>query len=166
MNISKRDALQWFEFFSQLDGEELMPRQQELALATLYQIDAAEEARVAKLMAEVPGLKSLEGRTYYVGPDEKFPKGCRSCLLGTGLGAVRVTNRCNLQCPFCYDFGEMDLQPPVGEGAFEIGGTIRFTTWSSTTLKNIWLFDIPRTCPASYCPISIDCMPPLYISEK
>lgn len=124
MNISKQDALQWFEFFSALeDGEALPPRQQELALATLYQIEEAENARIDQLMAQVPGLKSLEGRTYYVGPDDRFPKGCRSCLLGTGLGAIRKTNRCNLQCPFCYDFGEMDEQPPIGEGMWEIGGT-------------------------------------------
>lgn len=124
MKISKRDALQWFEFFAGLDdGEGLPPRQQELALAVLYQIEEAENARLEALMAEVPGLKTLEGRTYYVGPDDRFPKGCRSCLLGTGLGAIRKTNKCNLQCPFCYDFGEMDGQPPVGEGMWEIGGT-------------------------------------------
>ena len=124
MNISKHDALQWFEFFAQLeDGDCLLPRQQELALAALYQIDRAEEARIAALQAEIPGLKSLAGRTYYVGPDEKFPRGCRSCLLGTGLSAIRKTNRCNLQCRFCYDYGEMDAQPPIGEGMWEIGGT-------------------------------------------
>ncbi|MGX8706091.1 MAG: radical SAM protein, partial [bacterium] len=109
MNISKCDALQWFEFFSALDdGDALPPHQQELALATLSQIEAAEDARIDKWMAEIPGLKSLNGRTCYVGPDERFPKGCRSCLLGTGLSAVRKTNKCNLQCPFCYDYGEMD----------------------------------------------------------
>ena len=124
MNISKRDALQWFEFFSQLESDEpLLPRQQELALAALVQIERAEEARIEALMAEVPGLKSLNGRTYYVGPDGKFPKGCRSCLMGTGLSAVRKTNKCNLACPFCYDCGEMELQPPIGEGLWEIGGT-------------------------------------------
>ena len=124
MNISKRDALQWFEFFAQLDEEDmLLPHQQELALATLYQIEMAEEARIEALKAQVPGLKSLQSRTFYVGPDAKFPKGCRSCLLGTGLSAIRKTNRCNLQCKFCYDYGEMDDQPPIGEGAWEIGGT-------------------------------------------
>ena len=42
MNISKRDALQWFEFFAQLDEEDLLlPHQQELALAVLCQIETA-----------------------------------------------------------------------------------------------------------------------------
>ena len=36
---------------------------------------------------------------------------------------MRKTNRCNLRCPFCYDYGEMELQPPIGEGYWEIGGT-------------------------------------------
>ena len=124
MYISKSDALAWFSFFAELpEDEPLLPRQQEIALATLAQIEAAEEARVEKLKSEIPGLKSLNGRTLYIGPDARFPRGCRSCLLGTGLSAVRRTNRCNLNCPFCYDYGEMDLQPPIGEGYWEIGGT-------------------------------------------
>ncbi len=124
MYISKKDALAWFEFFAQLpEDEPLPPRQREIALAALSQIEAAEEARVEALRSQIPGLKSLNGRSFYVGDDAHFPKGCRSCLLGTGLSAVRRTNRCNLRCPFCYDYGEMELQPPVGEGYWEIGGT-------------------------------------------
>ena len=124
MYISKPDALSWFTFFAELpEDEPLLPRQQEIALATLSQIESAEEARIEKLRAEIPGLKSLDGRTTYVGDDARFPRGCRSCLLGTGLSAVRKTNRCNLNCRFCYDYGEMDLQPPIGEGYWEIGGT-------------------------------------------
>ncbi len=124
MYISKKDALAWFEFFAQLpEDEPLPPRQREIALAALSQIEAAEEARVEALRSQIPGLKSLNGRSFYVGDDTRFPKGCRSCLLGTGLSAVRRTNRCNLRCPFCYNYGEMELQPPVGEGYWEIGGT-------------------------------------------
>ena len=124
MYISKSDALAWFSFFAELpEDEPLLPRQQEIALATLFQIEAAEEARIERLKSDIPGLKSLNDRTFYIGDDARFPKGCRSCLLGTGLSAVRKTNRCNLCCPFCYDYGEMDLQPPVGEGYWEIGGT-------------------------------------------
>ena len=124
MKISKKDALMWFEFFAMLDEEEdILPRQQEIILATLAQIERAVEHRREQMKAEIPGLKSLKGRTYYVGEDERFPKGCRSCLLGTGLSAIRKTNRCNIQCRFCYNYGELDCQPPVGEGLWEIGGT-------------------------------------------
>lgn len=124
MKISKKDALLWYEFFSSLpDGEELLPRQQELALAVLAQIEDAAEARFDALLGRIPGLKTLEGRTYYVGDDERFPNGCRSCLLGTGLSAIRRTNACNLACKFCYNYGELDAVAPVGEGYWEIGGT-------------------------------------------
>ena len=124
MYISKQDALTWFEFFAQLpEDEPLPPRQQEIALAALSQIEAAEAARIETLQREVPGLKSLDGRSTFVGDPARFPKGCRSCLQGTGLSAVRKTNRCNLRCPFCYDYGAMDDQPPIGEGYWEIGGT-------------------------------------------
>ena len=124
MDIAKKDAVKWFEFFAQLPEDEgLPPRQQEIAYATLTQIERAVEHRRAAMLAEIPGLKSLKGRTLYVGEDAKFPMGCRSCLLGSGLSAIRKTNRCNIQCKFCYNYGELDCQPPIGEGLWEIGGT-------------------------------------------
>ncbi len=124
MNISKKDALLWFEFFSALpEEEEILTRQQEIAYAAFAQIEAAVDARNDRLMAEIPHLQTLENRTYFVGNERKFPGGCRSCLLGTGLSAVRKTNKCNLACKFCYDYGELDRVPPVGEGMWEIGGT-------------------------------------------
>ena len=124
MYISKKDALAWFEFFAALPEDEgLMPRQQEIAYAVLAQIERAVEQRREEMKKEIPGLKSLQGRTYYVGDDAKFPGGCRSCLLGTGLSAIRKTNKCNIQCPFCYNYGELHCQPPIGDGLWEIGGT-------------------------------------------
>ncbi|MGN0185037.1 MAG: radical SAM protein [Aristaeellaceae bacterium] len=124
MKISKRDALAWFEFFAALpEGEELLPHQQEIVYAVLSQIEEAVEHRNAALMAEIPGLSSLQSRTQYVGNAEKFSKGCKSCLLGTGLSAIRKTNKCNVECRFCYNYGELDCQPPIGEGMWEIGGT-------------------------------------------
>lgn len=124
MRISKKDALTWFEFFAQLpEDEEIQTRQQEIIDATLYQIEAAVDDRNDKLLQAIPHLKTLADRTYYVGEDRRFPKGCRSCLMGTGLSAVRKTNRCNMACPFCYDYGELEHIPPIGEGLWEIGGT-------------------------------------------
>ncbi len=124
MKISKRDALMWLSFFAELpEDEPLMPRQQEIVLATLSQIELAQEARIAQLWAEIPGLQTLDGRTYFVGDEALFSRGCRSCLTGTGLSAIRKTNRCNISCPFCYNYGELDCQPPIGEGMWEIGGT-------------------------------------------
>lgn len=124
MKISKKDALMWFEFFAALpEEEEILTRQQEIIYAVLAQIEAAVERRHVELMGEIKGLKTLGNRTYYVGDDRRFPMGCRSCLFGTGLSAIRKTNRCNLACKFCYDYGQMDCQPPIGEGLWEIGGT-------------------------------------------
>ena len=124
MKISKKAALEWFTFFSELhEDEELMPFQQEIVLDALSQIEAAVDKRHREKMAQIPGLKTLCGRTYFVGDERRFSAGCRSCLTGTGLSAIRKTNKCNLQCKFCYDFGQMDCQPPIGEGMWEIGGT-------------------------------------------
>lgn len=124
MKISKKDALMWFEFFSMLpEDEELLTNQQEIALATFAQIEDAIDARNGKLMAGIPGLKTLGGLTCFVGDERKFSAGCRSCLTGTGLSAIRKTNKCNIQCRFCYNYGELNHIPPIGEGMWQIGGT-------------------------------------------
>ena len=138
MKISKKDARTWFEFFAQLPEEEpLGIRQQEIVYAVFAQIERAAEAGWQRRMAEIPGLKALiPGQkaavpwqpgmahcTLFVGPEERFPEGCRSCLQGTGLSAVRKTNHCDAACPFCYDYGMLDAIPPIGEGLWEIGGT-------------------------------------------
>ena len=124
MKISKKDALMWFSFFAELpEEEEILTHQQEIVYAVFSQLELAEESRQQRLLDSIPNLKTLENRTFYVGEDNRFPKGCRSCLLGTGLSAVRKTNTCNLNCKFCYNYGELDRIAPVGEGMWEIGGT-------------------------------------------
>jgi len=124
MKISKKDALIWFDYFSQLpEEEEIDIKQEEIIYATFAQIEAAIDHRNDTLMSEIKNLKTLENRTFFVGNDSKFPKGCRSCLLGTGLSAIRKTNKCNLECKFCYNYGELEDIHPVGEGMWEIGGT-------------------------------------------
>ena len=101
MKISKKDALLWFSFFAQLDEEEeLLPKQMELVYATFAQIEDAIDARNEKLMAEIKGLKSIGGRTYFVGPEEKFAKGCRSCMTGTGLTMASWRTACPLERGF------------------------------------------------------------------
>lgn len=124
MYISKKDALIWFEFFASLpEEEEILPHQQEIIYAVFAQIERAVIERREALKAQITNLHSLEGRTLFVGPQDHFPRGCRSCLLGTGLSAVRKTNKCNIACRFCYNYGELDSIPPIGEGMWEIGGT-------------------------------------------
>ena len=137
MKISKKDALTWFRFFAELPGDEpLGCRQREIALAVFSQIETAVEARRKNLLQAIPGLKAIvpgtenvsrwtpdiPACTLFVGPENRFPGGCRSCLLGTGLSAVRKTNRCNLACRFCYDYGLLDSIEPIGEDLWEIGG--------------------------------------------
>lgn len=124
MKISKNDALIWFDYLSQLPKEEqYTTKHEEIVYSTFAQIEEAIDARNEKLMSEIKGLKTLDHRTYYVGSDDKFPKGCRSCLTGTGLSAIRKTNKCNLNCKFCYNYGELDDISPVGEGMWDIGGS-------------------------------------------
>lgn len=124
MKISKNDALIWFDYFAQMsEDEEISAKHEEIVYAVFAQIEAAVDQRNEQLMSEIKQLKTLENRTFFVGNESKFPQGCRSCLLGTGLSAIRKTNKCNLTCKFCYNYGELDNIRPVGEGMWEIGGT-------------------------------------------
>lgn len=124
MKISKKDALTWFEFFSCLpEDEEIQTRQMEIIYAVFAQIEEAIDQRNDLLMSQINGLKTFKNRSWFVGDETNFPNGCRSCLSGTGLSAIRKTNICNLDCKFCYNYGELDNIPPVGEGLWEIGGT-------------------------------------------
>ena len=105
MKISKIDALIWFDFFSQLtEDEEISTKHEEIIYATFAQIEAAIDHRNDTLMSKIKNLKTLENRTILVGNESKFSKGCRSCLLGTGLSAIRKTNKCNIECKFCYNY--------------------------------------------------------------
>lgn len=124
MKISKNDALIWFDYFSHMPEDEgLSVKHEEIIYATFAQIEAAVDHRHDELMAEIKNLKTLENRTSFVGNESKFAQGCRSCLLGTGLSAIRKTNKCNIECKFCYNYGELDAIRPVGAGMWEIGGT-------------------------------------------
>lgn len=124
MEISREDAFKWFEFFANLpEDQELMADQLDMVYKVFALIEKAVDKRHAQLMLQIPNLKNLKNRTYYVGPDAKFPQGCISCLLGTGLTAIRKTNKCNMHCKFCYDYGELDNIEPIGEGMWSIGGT-------------------------------------------
>ena len=86
MKISKKDALMWFEFFAALpEEEELMPHQQEIALAALAQIETAVNKRREAMASRIDGLQSLSGRTYFVGDRGEISAGL--LLLPAGHGA-------------------------------------------------------------------------------
>ncbi|MFA6850033.1 MAG: radical SAM protein [Selenomonadaceae bacterium] len=124
MKISKSDALLWFDFFSQLSEEEnISIKHEEIIYSTFTQIEEAIDQRNDTLMSEIKNLKTLENKTFFVGNDSKFPQGCRSCLSGSGLNAIRKTNKCNLKCKFCYNYGELEKIHPIGEDMWDIGGT-------------------------------------------
>ncbi|MGL4511209.1 radical SAM protein, partial [Cetobacterium sp.] len=67
-----------------------------------------------------------KGRTFFVGDQQKFPKGCVSCLFGDGLGGIRKTHQCNLLCKFCYYHDNIDNQEPIPDGMWEIGETLYY----------------------------------------
>lgn len=125
MKISKKDALEWFEYIITLnDDEKNNALFMDIVFSTLSQIEIAEKSRIKTLISEIKDIKRFHGRTLYVGEEGKFPKGCASCLTKDGLCPIRKTNRCNLQCKFCYYFGETDNQRPVPEAMWDIGSTL------------------------------------------
>ena len=60
MKISKKDALIWFDFFSQLpEEEELMTKQLEIIYSAFAQIETAIDHRNDILISIIRGYKTL-----------------------------------------------------------------------------------------------------------
>ena len=152
MKISKQDALTWFRFFAELpEDEDLLPHQQEIAWAVFSQIEEAVDDRFRRLKAQIRGLKTIGGRTFFVGDERRFSAGCRSCLTGTGLSAVRKTNKCDACCKFCYDFGVLDRIPPIGESLWEIGKSHRASMEELRALNGLAEDALPDRRPIIIC---------------
>lgn len=128
MKISKKDALEWFQYLSELKGDkrEIYKRYSPILESTIRQIELVVNKRHSDMKKNILGLKNLKGRTYFVGDEKKFPKGCISCLFGDGLGGVRKTNKCNLVCKFCYYHDNIDNQEVIPDDMWEIGDTLYY----------------------------------------
>lgn len=128
MKISKKDALEWFSHLSSLSGDktEVFKRFSPIIDSTVRQIELAVNKRHQEMKDEIADLKNLKGRTFFVGDQQKFPKGCVSCLFGDGLGGIRKTHQCNLLCKFCYYHDNIDNQESIPDGMWEIGETLYY----------------------------------------
>lgn len=125
MKISKKDALAWFEYLSNVneDIEYIHSECKPIIDATLKQIERTQIKKITEMQASIPELQNYNGRTYYLGDTSKFPVGCRFCLTGDGLTGVRKTNECNLVCKFCYYHDTIDEQEGMLSDEWEIEDT-------------------------------------------
>ncbi|MGL5053944.1 MAG: radical SAM protein [Cetobacterium sp.] len=128
MKISKKDALEWFNYLSSRSGDktEIYKRFSPIIESTMRQIELTVNKNHEDMKSEISELKDLKGRTYFVGNQERFPKGCISCLFGDGLGGIRKTHKCNLLCKFCYYHDNIDNQEAIPDGMWEIGETLYY----------------------------------------
>ena len=86
--------------------------QKKIVQAGLYDIELALERHVIEAVrqrqARVKGLsRGGFGYTATWGEGDMTP-GCRDCCLKGRWTQVRTTTKCNLNCPFCYYFGQKD----------------------------------------------------------
>ncbi|MGL4510090.1 radical SAM protein [Cetobacterium sp.] len=125
MKISKIDAIEWLKFLSDLpeDKEWILTKYEEIVLSIFSQIEKVVEGENNKLISQIKSFNILNGQTYFVGDKKKFPKGCMSCLMETGINPIRKSNKCNLKCKFCYHYGNLENQKPIPDDVWEIGGT-------------------------------------------
>lgn len=125
MKISKIDAIEWLKFLSDLpeDKEWILTKYEEIVLSIFSQIEKVVEGENNKLISQIKSFNILNGQTYFVGDKKKFPKGCMSCLMETGINPIRKSNKCNLKCKFCYHYGNLENQKPISDDVWEIGGT-------------------------------------------
>ena len=88
MKISKKDALMWFEFFAELpEDEELMPHQQEIALAALAQIETAVQHAPRREDGEDRRPAELVGTHVFCRRQGQIS--ARLCVLSDGNGLER-----------------------------------------------------------------------------
>ena len=115
MNISKKDALEWFSYLSSLSGDktEVFKQFSIVIDSTIRQIEKVVNYKVGVLQEEIKSLNNFKNRTFFVGESSKFPKGCISCF-----------NKCNLQCKFCYYYDNLDTQEAIPDGMWEIGESL------------------------------------------
>jgi len=123
MKISKKDALEWFEYLATIpsDYEDIFNEYSEIIRDTQRQIEKAYLAEIKEIQSKITDLKSMRGRTHYLGDEKKFAPGCASCLFGDGLGGVRKTNTCNLACEFCYYYDSLDFTEKIPDDMWDIG---------------------------------------------
>lgn len=126
MNISKKDALEWFKYLSDIpsDNEEVFREYDVIVRSVLRQIERSYMAHIKDMQDEIKDLNDFKGRTFFLGDMNRFPKGCISCLFGDGLGGVRKTHTCNLTCKFCYYYDTMDEQEVIPDGMWDIGDNL------------------------------------------
>jgi len=70
---------------------------------------------------KIPGL-IVEGHGFKARWGGELTPGCKSCLDGTGLTAIRSVSKCNLNCPFCYHFGKPERDELLDEHFIWGGG--------------------------------------------
>ncbi|MBM3252291.1 MAG: radical SAM protein [Candidatus Omnitrophica bacterium] len=78
----------------------------------LYQIELAVEKKVISDIRErqkkIPGLKQDELKYTAIWGDGDLTPGCKNCCLKGKWTQIRTTTKCNLNCSFCYYFGQKD----------------------------------------------------------
>lgn len=123
MKINKENAYKLFRnLASNQNKNDIYLKNRGMIKAIFNQIEENVEQMQNEVMKKIVNLQELQNRTLFVGEPNKFPKGCLSCLCGDGLNSIRKTNKCNLECKFCYYYGELNNQPEVPEGMWQIGG--------------------------------------------
>jgi pyruvate formate-lyase activating enzyme-like uncharacterized protein len=109
----------------------------ELNAARLLRIELAVEnkviADIRERQSKIPNLKQDDlGYTAIWGDGDLTP-GCKTCCLKGRWTQIRTTTKCNLNCSFCYYYGQKDLpmRELIPKGLYRIGNNY----FSETDIK-------------------------------
>ena len=70
---------------------------------------------------KIKGLNS-EGHGYINYYGEELSNGCKICLFGKGINAIRSVSECNLRCSFCYYKNTHETTPILQPEHYLVGG--------------------------------------------
>ena len=96
----------------------------------LYKIEWALEKKVIsdirKRQSKIPGLKIGNFGYTAIWGEGELVTGCRACCLQERWAQIRTTTKCNLNCSFCYYFGQKKSleQEDIPSDAYLIGNRL------------------------------------------
>jgi len=77
-------------------------------------VEHAHIKSIRKRQEQITDLQNRDGYVFYLASERNLPQTCQACLSSNKLTVLRHSDKCNLNCKFCYYYGEPEQYYPKG----------------------------------------------------